>query len=212
MQSWVCVLGKIASIHKYDYSVSRLDVAIDFEQDLSRYVWLDKSGRRHIKSFHNNCGNLTGVYFGKRKSELTFAIYNKGLHERLDKTLWRVEARLKYPTINNILPTNIFEPLFAGGVLLFPPKNSHLMRLRRYPEHIKKLSGYRRKVARHLSMQSDDRLFLQPSEIYEQFRSEMFASLSRYILIPATSENYTLWDTYDISNDMISFTYFIPEN
>lgn len=196
---------------KSKFTITRLDVAIDYELDLSRFVWFEQSGRRRIKSFHTKNGCLKGVYFGRRKSNSTYIIYNKGLKDGLNKDLWRVEARLKYPTLENILPNELFEPLFAGGVSLFPSKDSHLNRLRRFPEYIKKLSAYRRKVARQLTMKSEDRLYMQPTQIYEQFRSEMFASLSRYILIPATSENYTLWNTYDISNDLISFKYFMPD-
>lgn len=196
---------------KYKFSVSRLDIAIDYRLDLSRYVWFEKSGRRRIKPFHTKNGELKGVYFGRRKSNATYIIYNKGLKEGLNESLWRVEARIKYPTLDNILPTDLFETLCAGGVSLFPPKDSHLNRLRRFPEYIKKLSAYRRKVARELAMKSEDRLYTQPAEVYEQFRSEMFSSLSRYILIPPTSNNYTLLDTYDISNDLISFKYFMPE-
>ena len=58
-------------------------------------------------------------------------------------------------------------------------------------------------------MASHDKLDLQPSAIYNSFRAEMFASLSRYIIIPATEQNYTEIDTYDISNDMISYIYFV---
>lgn len=196
---------------KDKFTITRLDMAIDYELDLSRFVWFEKSGRRRIKSFHTKKGNLNGVYFGRRKSNLTYVIYNKGLKDKLNKNLWRVEARLKYPSLDNILPVGLFDALYAGGVSLFPPRDSHLNRLRRFPEYINKLSAYRRKVARQLTMKSEDRLYMQPAEIYEQFRSEMFASLSRYILIPATSKNYTLWNTYDISNDLISFKYFMPD-
>lgn len=197
---------------KSNYSISNIHVAVDYPEDLSRYVWFEKTGRRSIRTFRDKTTNaLQTVYFGRRKSNVVFAVYDKREESNTTETLWRVEARLRYPSLNNILPINLFEELGGGGVSLFPPKDSHLNRLRNSPEYIKKLSPYRRKVARKLTMESEDRLSQQPQLIYEQFRADLFASLSRYIIIPSTSENYSLWNTYDISNDLISFKYFMPE-
>jgi hypothetical protein len=122
---------------------------------------------------------------------------------------WRVEARVRNPNLNDILPDNVFEPIIAGGTDKFPPKDSHLSRLKRFPEHIKKLVPLRRQQARRLTMASNDKLDLQPSAIYNSFRAEMFASLSRYIIIPPTEQNYSDLDTYSIANDMISYIYFV---
>jgi hypothetical protein len=215
-------------------SVSRIDIAIDYTHDLSRFFWFDKTGRRHIRALYsdpNDKERLTGVYFGGRKSRLTFVVYDKieelrnkarelndkvlvdkELEKLTGKTLWRVEARLKSPSRKNILPIDLFAILCAGGIDLFPKDDTHLRRLPRFPGHIKKLNGYRRKLARRLSMGSEDRLSVQPQEAYELFRADMIASLSRYILIPPTSENQSLLDTYDEDNDRILFTYFMPDN
>ncbi len=195
--------------HCHDIRISRLDIAINYFEDLSRYIWIEKSGKRKIKSYRDETGKLSTVYFGKRKSQTTFIIYNKALQMKTTGTWWRVEARVRNPNIKNILPDNVFEPVFAGGTEKIPPKDSHLTRLKRFPEHIKKLTPLRRKQARSLTMASKDKLDLQPSTIYNAFRSEMFASLSRYIIIPATAKNYSDWDTYSIANDMISYIYFV---
>jgi hypothetical protein len=206
-----CIPENIHALLTYchDIKISRLDIAINYWEDLSLYIWLEKSGRRKIKSYRDEIGKLSTVYFGKRKSQTTYIIYNKSLQMETTGTWWRVEARVRNPNIKDILPDNIFEPIFAGGTEKFPPKDSHLTRLKRFPEHIKKLAPLRRKQARRLAMASYDKLDLQPSVIYNSFRAEMFASLSRYIIIPPTEQNYTEMDTYDISNDLISYIYFV---
>jgi hypothetical protein len=173
-----------------DARISRIDIALDYKHDLSRYVLFDKSGRRDVHPFRNNVNALKGVYFGRRKSNTTFLVYNKGLKEGNDEFLWRAEVRFRNPTIDNILPTDLFAPLCAGGVALFPPKDSHLQRLRRFPEHIKSLSKYRRNIARKLSMDSEDKLLFQPNVVFNHNRNKLLNILSDYILIPLTDENY----------------------
>lgn len=207
-----CIPENIKDILSYcqEIKISRLDIAVDYKEDLSRYIWIEKSGKRKIVSLHDKKnGKLSTIYFGKQKSQTTFIIYNKALQMKTTGIWWRVEARVRYPNIKNILPDNIFEPIFAGGTEKFPPKDSHLSRLKRHPEHIMKLVPIRRKKARRLTMASKDKLALQPSEVYNSFRSEMFVSLSRYIIIPPTEQNYTEIDTFDISNDLISYIYFV---
>ncbi len=198
--------------HKYPYTVSRLDIAIDYEQDLSCYFWFEKSGRRRIKAFRDN-GKLNGTYFGsEKKSKISFIIYNKALQMKLHNIVWwRVEVRLKYPKLKNILPEKLFNPLCAGGVLAFPKKHAEKRYLCQFPEGIKYLSGYYKKAVRKWASASEDRLEVQPSETYALFRAEIFAMISKYILAAPTGENYSDWNTYDPANDDISYIHFTPD-
>ncbi|PTE90173.1 replication initiation protein [Staphylococcus equorum] len=84
-----------------DYGFTRLDLAFDFEHDLSDYYAMtDKSVKKTI--FYGRDGKPETKYFGVRDSDRFIRIYNKK-QERKDNAdvevmsehLWRVEIELK---------------------------------------------------------------------------------------------------------------------
>lgn len=84
-----------------DYGFTRLDLAFDFENDLSNYYAItDKSLKKTI--FYGRNGKPETKYFGVRDSDRFIRIYNKK-QERKDNAdievvlehLWRVEIELK---------------------------------------------------------------------------------------------------------------------
>lgn len=161
-------------------TISRVDIAIDYPQDLGRFFWFETTGKRFITPYYNE-GKLSGVDFGGGKSILSYHIYNKALQRGISGTLWRVEARLKRPLSRNIIPADLFDKLCAGGKDLFPRQDTHLTRLPRFPNHLKNLSPYKRVLAKRLSMESNDRLLLQPSQALLELMPNLTASLSRFI-------------------------------
>lgn len=99
----------------YDLSVSRLDVAFDFYEDLSELIIVDKSGRRSRTDYYSNAGaTKTGVAYGNRGSDLYLRLYNKyvevarklgksdddeyilaDLEKAVNKNWYRIEFELK---------------------------------------------------------------------------------------------------------------------
>lgn len=62
----------------YDLSVSRLDVAFDFYEDLSELIIIDKTGKRTRTDYYANGGaTRTGIAYGNRSSDLYLRLYNK---------------------------------------------------------------------------------------------------------------------------------------
>lgn len=190
-----------------EYHISQIHIAIDYFENILKYFWFDKTGKRRVYYKRDEVTRkVNTIYFGKRKSSLTYSVYNKALEQGIDSVWWRVEARLRYPSFKNILPLNLFEPIHAGGFELF---NKHLMRLRNFPEYFKQLSSYRRSQARKLSILSSDGLVPQPSDVYKQRRAMLIGEIYKLgIIIPATINNSTTHDYFDSDNELVLQEYF----
>ncbi|GAM10422.1 replication initiation factor [Geobacter sp. OR-1] len=188
------------------YKISRLDVALDYKHDLSQYFWFDITGRRKVNRFPKNNDPIETLYFGRPKSRLVLVIYNKAKESNLEGTKWRVEAKITNVKLDNILPIDMFQSIFAGSINSFPKKDSHLRRLLKHPEYMHKLSKSRRKKARELGMQRDNSLphIDQPTEIYRLFRPVLMEQLRQYIMIPVTDQNYPMQSSFESDNDAIT--------
>lgn len=95
------IFETIDKLKKYnvDYSISRVDVAIDIEKDFKwfydKYIQgLFVSRYRSYKSYldQNNRGTL---YFGKRGNNTFFRIYDKGLEQNVDFNWVRIEMECR---------------------------------------------------------------------------------------------------------------------
>jgi hypothetical protein len=92
---------------------SRVDVAIDFDQDLSRYLWLCP-GMKSNRWYGRN-GRLETLYYGASSSALQYRIYDKAVEQKAKgRTWWRVEAQSRYGPKDKVhLPVDLFQGLYA---------------------------------------------------------------------------------------------------
>ena len=92
-------------------NVTRIDWAIDYPEDFTKYQIRQLSARKTIE-YKSRTGKLETLYIGSPKSDIFTRIYNKALEKRMQKaklseweepekeivtkeTLWRVEAVVK---------------------------------------------------------------------------------------------------------------------
>lgn len=88
-------LIKVLSTLKYP-KLTRLDVAFDFEEDLSEYDILDMHSRK-TNEWKSGLGRLETKYIGAPTSPLRIRIYDKALEQKIEneKVWWRVEAQMR---------------------------------------------------------------------------------------------------------------------
>lgn len=83
-----------------DIRVSRLDIAIDFRENLSKFTVIPKTAKKQT-IITDACGNVETRYIGARTSSNMLRIYNKAkeikdkTNENVEGDLWRVEFELK---------------------------------------------------------------------------------------------------------------------
>ena len=100
-----------------EVGITRLDLAIDVNFDLSRYQFIPigSSRDKSTVTFRNATGKLETLYIGKRESDKMIRLYNKKLEQKKKgnevdfEHWWRLEFELKRETINEF--TEVFEVL-----------------------------------------------------------------------------------------------------
>lgn len=129
-----------------DKRASRVDVAIDFDKDLSQYVWIC-SGVKSTR-YSGRSRELETLYFGGSGSSLQFRIYNKALEQKEQRTWWRVEAQKRLrPRESDYLPEGLFRNLFAIGFQKETSLNDRalLHYLHCYPEEEQNVTRWHKK-------------------------------------------------------------------
>lgn len=150
--------GKILSCDFSDFlRVNRLDIALDFFEQLNPSFWHVNKKRK--SSFF--CGNsgIETVYFGTRNTDILWRLYNKKIEQQLKKiqvqheNWWRLEFQSKKPFMvgSSLVPLyNHFSNLFTtySGVssgdwsldflLYYMQHHGYMATLSRLPDSTKK--------------------------------------------------------------------------
>ena len=101
---YISFIHRICQRLKYP-NITRIDWAVDYEQDMSQYEFKQLTSRSTIE-YKSRGGHLETLYIGSPKSDNFIRIYNKGLEKKkhhadpeeevkVKETLWRVEAVVK---------------------------------------------------------------------------------------------------------------------
>jgi hypothetical protein len=103
--------------------VSRVDVALDYAQDLSDFHIDCK--RRGKTKFETRTDAHSGrvaetIYLGAGTSASQIRVYDKAKQSKLDAPLWRIEAEYKPRSPLTVIPEDLFDPLI---VLTWPPRS-----------------------------------------------------------------------------------------
>ncbi|MDD2230200.1 MAG: replication initiation factor domain-containing protein [Candidatus Cloacimonetes bacterium] len=133
--------------------LSYVEIAVDYNLDLSEFIWFDVSNRKSSITYINSFRRLETIYFGSRESKMQYVIYNKNLEQKNNAATpwWRVEVKLRikkndYPeTTYGFMPDNLFISLRGVNV---PDGNAEdyakYLYFACFQTEIDKLSRYRR--------------------------------------------------------------------
>lgn len=157
---------------------SRVDVAIDFEQDLSRYLWIC-SGMKSNR-WYSRHGRLETLYYGASSSALQYRIYDKAVEQKAKgRTWWRVEAQSRYrPGDKDHLPADLFKNLYAIAPEQEMVEDTALVQfLRDYPERMPDLTRYRRLKLQALA----DTTIVNVKRLYQESRADLRKALNLWV-------------------------------
>ena len=105
-------------------SLTRLDIAFDFEVDLREYRIIDTMPRKE-QIFKGIDKKIETYYFGSKTSNLFIRMYDKAKEQRVEQecTWWRIEAVLRHDILDYVLKgiVNPFE-----GLKIFKPNYANL--------------------------------------------------------------------------------------
>jgi len=177
-----CQAGNMLALlnHVIMKRVTRLDVAIDFDIDISEYAWLCP-GKTSVR-YCDRSGKLQTLYFGKRNSRRYFRIYDKAAEqEEVNRVWWRVEAQARFhPRDRDFLPTDMFDGLYAiPQVVTDVDDRALIYYLIHNPEQIRNLSRRQRKHLIDIGMDFTE--VLKISEIYNQERENLRNNLNLWL-------------------------------
>lgn len=168
---------------------SRIDVAIDYHQDLSLIRWL-YSIAKSKRYFVDKANKLETLYIGSPESNLMHRIYNKA-KERNDNGepvkgfWWRLEAVCKFDKEQMLHPW--FNP-FEGLVGVLDDEmnidnwedNAKVQYLLSHPELFAQLNYRTRKKYKDLIVSSSKHLKPSPEDVYKKENDKLFAQLAEF--------------------------------
>jgi hypothetical protein len=156
-----------------DKRFSYLEIAIDYNIDLSEFIWLDIRNKKSSITYIDKNRRLESIYIGSNESKLQYVIYDKNNQMKIKSSLpwWRVEARMRFKkndhsaNMGEYLPENLFADI--KGVA---PTDENIEDVAKcvyfncFQTEIEKLSPYRRKKLANIV--TTRRAFKQPKIIY----------------------------------------------
>jgi hypothetical protein len=171
---------------------TRVDVAVDYKQDLAEYNW-HKYGVKRCIWYDEQCRPET-IYLGAPSSEHRIRIYNKALEQKMpDKApWWRVEQQSRLKEGQSM--ADPFEGLHA---VIQPPGDlsANDRAVSHYFMAGCDVSGFdkkTRKKYRDIIAQAPARLDPTPQEVWEQEKARINTQIIRYtgMLLPERSDYY----------------------
>ena len=177
-----CNIAELLVLNSFfeDRRPSRVDIAIDFNQDLSRFLWIcpGMKSKRH----YSRSGQLETLYFGVTSSERYYRIYDKAVEQKIkDRTWWRVEAQSRYgPKDKDNLPADLFNGLYAISPLQADIQDRAMVRyLRDFPENMPDLK--RKNKARLLRLCAESAEILNVNDLYSKSRGDLRKGLNLWV-------------------------------
>jgi len=164
---------------------SRIDYAIDYDQDLSEYHFTTTRPRKRVK-FLSPADKLETLYLGVRTSSDFYRIYNKAAEQNHEGTLWRIEQQFNLDKQTEFWQLRPFADLIAwkpsdltGNYI----DDLVLADLSSNPENWARLSEFLRRKYRNIAANPERTLHLQnsPSELFKAFAQPIAAFLEEVL-------------------------------
>lgn len=167
-----------------NWHVTRIDVAVDYDRDLSHYVWTGPARLTRITR-HSGSGALQSIQFGLARRR--FVLYDKRRERRLGSggPWFRVESQRRYPG-TDLLPKDLFEGLRAGSEFvpgLSFPERAVVHYLHDYPSEIASVtnSNTRKKYRSLLTQCTQRALRPQAQEAYLKQYNKVYVDLWQWL-------------------------------
>lgn len=163
--------------------VTRIDTAIDYPDDLSRYIWTDAAGRKSVM-YRSGSGKLETLYIGAARSDTMYRIYDKAKEQKIDGMTWyRVECQKRFaPSESVYFPPQLFRPIRAAlpaGETVTDRALIHY--LKEFPSEVGNLKRSERERYKRLTETAALRSPVQPQKVYEQNLEPLALTVQPYL-------------------------------